>query len=99
MGQMPQRVPSRQPPPIVPIAVSMPTDYYDLNDSALALEDNQRHEANVKACARHLKALVRVHGETPKVVQPPSWGRPGPRPVTYVAPSGISTWEALAQDS
>lgn len=40
----------------------MPHDHFNLNDSALALEDKNRIKANVRACDKHLADLMRVHG-------------------------------------
>jgi hypothetical protein len=77
----------------------MPTDYFAEDDSGLFSEDKLRHEANVRACDKHLRDLVRVHGSPPQMVQPPSWGRSGPRPTIYTPPRGISTWDALARES
>ena len=78
-------------------AIPMPSNYFDdLNDSGLFAEDKARREANVRACAKHLRDLQRVHGQPPPMVQPRSRWRIGPRPATYTPPSGVSTWDALA---
>lgn len=54
-------------------------------DTLIAEEDEASYDANVRACAKHLEDLKRVHGEPPQGLPRVSLARYRPMPATYAA--------------
>jgi hypothetical protein len=74
----------------------MPHRELPVTDLTISDEDEARYEEGMEACRLHLADLKRAHNKPPAMVQPTSYGRLGPRPVTYTPPSGVSIWDGLA---
>jgi hypothetical protein len=49
-------------------------------ETTIAHIDDLRRQAEIAACDRHLSDLVKAYGQPIARIQPPSYGRVGPRP-------------------